>query len=78
MALVKARQPLPDNTEIFTSNGKWERLDPAVLRTSANLVPNMCSETEPFWLFGWKDLWERMRIPSNVKLEGFSEREDDG
>lgn len=76
LALVAERAPLPENTEIFTSAQKWERLSD-VARESGNKAPNHLSETDPLWLHGWKDLWPQLRVPSNAKVSRGAEAPED-
>ena len=67
-ALIAAKAPLPQGTEIFTSASRWELLS-EVARESANKFPNILSDTDPFWIHGWRDLHGSLRIPEGVVLE---------
>ena len=64
--LIAARAPLPKGAQMLKTDGRWERLTDNQL-DSANRVPNHMSETEPFWLHGWKDLHHRIRHNAEVK-----------
>lgn len=65
-ALIAHRAPLPPEAEIFNSAGQWQQIHPAALE-SANRVPNTMSDSEPFWLHGWTDLWPRLRVIDSAR-----------
>ena len=70
--LFDNKSPLPKGTIIRTTcggipTGGTHELPDHVLE-SANKVPNICSDTEPFWIHGWLDLVEGLSIPANKRV----------
>tara|TARA_R110000803_G_scaffold19510_15_gene51025 strand:- start:196 stop:435 length:240 start_codon:yes stop_codon:yes gene_type:complete len=69
--LLQEKKPLPKGTRIvskigYTPIGGTHELDETAL-SSANRVPNGHSETDPFWIHGWRDLHGDLSIPANGK-----------
>ena len=65
-ALIANNQPLPKGTRIKTTSGGvhtggTHELSDNVL-ASANRVPNVFSESVPFWILGWKDLHDDLIV----------------
>ncbi|AOV18813.1 hypothetical protein BJI67_16370 (plasmid) [Acidihalobacter aeolianus] len=71
LRLINARAPLPKHTQLLNvATHRWENLS-VTARRSANQVPNHLSDTEPFWLHAWQDLWPRLRVPeTSIEVAG--------
>ncbi len=65
--LIVAGEPLPVGTRIKTTCGGvhtgGQHELPSYVLESANRVPNINSEVEPFWISGWRDLHGDLVLP---------------
>ncbi len=71
--LIDKRKPLPKGTRIESTiggipvGGSHELKD--FVLEGANKVPNHLSDTDPFWIHGWKDLHHKLFLPVLDKCE---------
>lgn len=68
--LIMDNKKLPKGTRIKTTiggihTGGNHELPEHVLK-SANAVPNHLSDYVPFWILGWKDLYDDLILPKKI------------
>lgn len=61
--LLSDNKPLPDGTKIRDSSAEGSHELSENVFKSANKCPNHMSDYVPFWILGWRDLYDDLILP---------------